>query len=59
MADDLGRKSPEDPNKVNINQTWELNYWSNKFGVSKERLIQAVKAVSPWVSDVKKHLGIS
>jgi len=56
MTDDLKRLSPEDPNKINVNQSWELVYWSKKFRVSPERLAKAVKIVGPMVIDVKKHL---
>ena len=59
MTDDLKRKSPEDPTKINVNQQWELNYWCNKFNVTESQLKQAVKAVGVMVKDVKKHLGIS
>jgi len=43
MSDDLNRIKPEDPTKININQSWELTYWSQKLGVSKQELIRAVK----------------
>lgn len=59
MPDDLTRRQPEDPNKININQAWERTYWSNKFGITIEKLKEAVEAVGPWVKDVKKYLGIS
>jgi len=55
--DDLTRRQPEDPKKINVNQQWELDYWSTKFGISEATLIQAVKKVGPMVVDVKKLLG--
>ena len=58
MPDDLTRRQPEDPKQINVNQDWELNLWSKKFGVSKDRIKEAVKAVGPWVKDVKEYLGI-
>jgi len=57
MSDDLEIRQPQDPNKININQDWELKYWSKKFGVSEIKIIEAVKAVGVWVSDVRKYLG--
>ena len=45
MNDDLKKKKPQDANKVNIHESWELEYWSKHFNVSKEKLIAAVKAV--------------
>lgn len=57
MADDLKRKRPEDPLKININQDWELEYWTKYFGVPKARLIEAVKVVGVMVSDVRSYLN--
>ena len=55
--DDLKRRVPEDPTKININQPWEVEYWCNKLGCSEARLREAVQAVGPLVKDVKKYLG--
>ena len=39
------------------NETWELEYWSKKFGVTKEKLKEAVKAVGTSAAAVQKYLG--
>lgn len=57
MPDDLKRKKPEDPNRININQSWEVDYWCEKLGCSREKLIRAVAAVGPMVTDVRKWLS--
>ncbi|PKB13813.1 DUF3606 domain-containing protein [Janthinobacterium sp. 64] len=57
MSDDLTKRGPQDASKVNIHEEWELAYWSKKFGVTKEKLIQAVKAVGVGAAAVGKHLG--
>lgn len=57
MTDNLKRRQPEDPNKINVNQSWELNYWTDTLGVSEQKLRAAVSAVGPLVKDVKKYLG--
>lgn len=57
MSDDLSKRRPQDATKVNVNETWELEYWSNKFGVTKERLKEAVKAVGTSAAVVQKYLG--
>jgi hypothetical protein len=56
MSDNLKRRQPEDPRKININQDWEVKEWTKQLGVSEEKLKAAVKAVGPLVTDVKKHL---
>jgi hypothetical protein len=57
MSDDLSKKRPQDATKVNVNESWELTYWSEKFGVTKDQLKNAVKAVGTSAALVKKHLG--
>ena len=57
MSDDLSKRRPQDANKVNVHEAWELEYWSKHFGVTPEKLKEAVKAVGVMVSDVKRYLG--
>ncbi len=57
MPDDLTRRQPEDPKRINTSEAWEVNYWSKLFNVTPEQLKQAVKEVGPMVDDVKRHLG--
>ncbi|MFS0755852.1 DUF3606 domain-containing protein [Noviherbaspirillum sp. 1P10PC] len=57
MADNLNDRGPQDRSRVNVNEEWELQYWSKKFGVSAEQLRDAVKAVGTSADAVGKHLG--
>ncbi|MDC8104539.1 DUF3606 domain-containing protein [Chryseobacterium sp. B21-037] len=57
MSDDLSKKRPQDATKVNVNETWELEYWSKKFGTTKDQLKNAVKAVGVSAAAVQKYLG--
>jgi hypothetical protein len=57
MPDNLKRKQPEDPTKININQDWEITYWCDKLGTSEAKLKAAVKAVGPMTQAVRKYLG--
>jgi hypothetical protein len=56
MPDNLNRRQPEDPNKININQQWEIDYWTQELRVSESKLKRAVNAVGVMVVDVKKWL---
>ncbi|MFL6623120.1 MAG: DUF3606 domain-containing protein [Sulfurifustis sp.] len=58
MADDLKIKQPQDPTKINVHESWEVNYWCKKFGITPDQLKAAVRAVGPSVNRVKEHLGI-
>ncbi|MBS5982305.1 DUF3606 domain-containing protein [Clostridium butyricum] len=57
MSDNTGIKQPEDPKKINVNQSWEVEYWCKVLGCTKEQLKAAVKKVGPMVVDVKKELN--
>lgn len=60
MSDDLSKRKrrAQDATKVNVNETQELEYWSKKFGVNKEKLKEATKAVGTSAAEVQKYLGI-
>ncbi|MCJ8498600.1 DUF3606 domain-containing protein [Chryseobacterium salipaludis] len=57
MSDDLNKRRPQDASKINVNESWELKYWSDKFGVTPLQLKAAVKAAGTSAAAVKKHLG--
>jgi len=54
--DDKSKKSGADRARININESYEVDYWSNKFGVSKDKLRAAVQTVGTSVVDVEKYL---
>jgi len=56
MSDDRSKKGMQDRTRINTSENYELRYWSEKFGVSQERLKQAVQKVGNSVSAVEKEL---
>ena len=54
--DNLNRRVPEDPQKININQSWEVEYWTKKLHISEKKLHALVAKVGVNVADVKKEL---
>lgn len=58
MPDNLKIRQPEDPTKVNVNESWEVDYWTKKWSVTPAKLKEAVKAVGPLVAKVKQYLGV-
>ena len=54
MPDDL-KKTPEDRSRISITEPDQAQYWADKFGVSKERLSEAVSKLKRAVS--KKRNG--
>ena len=45
MADGLSKKGPADRTRVNVNEPWEVQYWTRAFNTTAEKLRAAVKAV--------------
>ena len=56
MADDTTKRGPQDAARVNVNEGHEVRYWTARFGVSKDELVAAVKAVGVMAADVEKKL---
>ena len=57
MADNLQSAGPQDRSRINVHEDWELRYWTQELGVSKERLAELVKEVGPSVSAVRQRLS--
>ena len=58
MPDDLKRRRPEDPSRINLGQEWEVAHWCKRLGCTEEELIDAVGEVGTSVRKVKEYLGI-
>jgi uncharacterized protein DUF3606 len=56
MPDNTQKSGGQDRKRININQDYELQDWSDKFGVTKERLKEAVEAVGDSAKQVEKYL---
>jgi hypothetical protein len=59
MADDRRKRGVHDRSRINLSEDYEVNYWSNALGVSKERLVEAVKKVGDSLQAVRRELGKS
>ena len=57
MADNLNHTGGPDDARINLDQDHELTYWSEKLGVSRQQLREAVQAAGPMVKNVQKHLN--
>jgi hypothetical protein len=45
MADDLSKRAPQDASRISLREPWEIRHWTEKFGITKEVLIDAVEEV--------------
>jgi hypothetical protein len=59
MADNLKDRGPQDRQRIDIHEDWELRYWTKALGVTKEELTDAVEAVGVQVDDVKLEFDSS
>jgi hypothetical protein len=57
MADDRTKTGKPDRDRINVDEDYELSAWAEKFGVTPERLRQAVKTSGPMVKDLEALLG--
>jgi hypothetical protein len=57
MDDLQKKKAPAARSKVNTHEAWEVDYWTNELGVSKDELQRVVKKVGNSAAAVRKELG--
>ena len=55
MADDK-KKTAADGRRIDVHETYEIGYWSRKFGVTREELSEAVQKVGTRADDVAREL---
>jgi hypothetical protein len=55
--DDKTKTGSPDSKFINVNEDYEVAYWTKEFGVSTEKLKEAVKAAGTSVSAVKEYLN--
>jgi hypothetical protein len=56
MPDDNAKWGSQSRRRVNINENYELRYWTKKFGVSEDELKAAVSKVGPIADAVEREL---
>jgi hypothetical protein len=57
MPDDKSKTGGGDRDRINISEEYELRDWSKKFGVTPDKLKEAVAKVGPMADDVRRELG--
>jgi len=50
------KKEPHDAMQVNLNDDYEVRYWTAALGVPKARLAEVIAKVGPSVRAVRKEL---
>lgn len=54
--DNKQNKGPQDRSRISTSERYEMDYWSEKFNVSRDELEAAVKAVGNSADKVEEHL---
>jgi hypothetical protein len=57
MADNPKDRGPQDRARVNMDQDYEVRWWSKKFKVTPDRLRNAVDEVGSSADKVARRLG--
>ena len=57
MADDKKQTGSPDRDRINMNEDYEVQYWTQALGVTREQLREAVDAVGPTADAVRRYLG--
>jgi hypothetical protein len=57
MSDDKTNRGPRDGQRINVNEDYEVRYWTQALGVTPDELRKAVRAVGVSSEAVRRHLG--
>lgn len=56
MSDDKNQTGGEDRRRINLSEDYEVRDWSEKFGITEDRLRAAVDKVGNMADDVEREL---
>jgi hypothetical protein len=54
--DDKTKTGIPDSKLINVNENYEVEYWTKELGISKDKLKEAVNAVGTSVAAVREYL---
>ena len=59
MADDKSNRGAQDRSRINMSEEYEVRYWTEKSGVSKEELQRAVERVGASAKAVEQEVRLA
>jgi hypothetical protein len=59
MADDLKDRGARDRSRVNVHEDYEVRYWTEKWDVTRDQLVEAVQQAGVSAKAVARELGKS
>lgn len=57
MSDDKSKRGGSDRKRISLDEDYEVQYWTNELGVSREELEKAVAAVGDTSDKVREFVG--
>jgi hypothetical protein len=57
MSDDKANTGVQDRGRINVNERYEVDYWTGELGVTEVILREAVAAVGVSAEQVREYLG--
>jgi 3-oxoacyl-[acyl-carrier-protein] synthase III len=57
MSDSKLNRGEPDRSKINMNEDYEVQYWTKHLGISREKLQQVVEKVGNSAAAVRKELA--
>ena len=55
--DDLKKKGADDRTEINMNEAWEVDFWTHELAVSKDELQRVIDKVGNSTAAVRRELG--
>lgn len=59
MPDNKDKRRPRDAARINVNEDYEVSYWTQALKITKEKLKEAVSKAGTSADAVRKYLGKS
>ncbi len=57
MGDDLTDRGAQDRSRINLEEDWEINYWTNELECTESELREAVSEVGNSADSVRRYLA--
>ena len=57
MVDDKTKRRPQDSTRISLSEDWEVDYWTERFGVTRARRREAVQQVGNSTDAVGRYLA--
>jgi hypothetical protein len=57
--DNLTKKEQRDRSKINMQESYEVKYWTHALGISRDELQKVVDKVGNSAATVRKELGLT